>query len=167
MFIFKVYYFGKAFPYKVDTLGYISNTCNCFVLLRFGLLVPLFHSLTHSLTLTFLITVSVGLDCTHVLLRSTSGGGGGTQARAHHGHHGAGRVVPGGAAAGEGLRGARHHPQVLVLQHVAHWSPLQGQTRGACVYMCSCVCVCVCVHVCLSQCYCFSVSCNSTVNSSL
>src|SRR3954451_10789025 len=53
------------------------------------------------------------------------------EARPHHRNHWPGRLVPRRAAAREGLRGARDHPSLLVVQHRAHRPavPRRARTR--------------------------------------
>ena len=48
---------------------------------------------------------------------------------AHHRHHRAGRLVPGRAAAREGLRGLRHGAPLELVQHRAHRRHLSGSAR--------------------------------------
>ncbi|CAA9307574.1 MAG: GDP-mannose 4,6-dehydratase, partial [uncultured Gemmatimonadaceae bacterium] len=50
--------------------------------------------------------------------------------RPHHRDHRPGRLLPRGAAAGQGLRGARDRAARLVVQHRPHRPPLRGPARG-------------------------------------
>src|SRR5262249_20719830 len=50
--------------------------------------------------------------------------------RTHHRDHRARRLVPRGTVAGEGLRGPRGHPAVVVLQHQPDRSPLPGPAHS-------------------------------------
>ena len=52
------------------------------------------------------------------------------EARPHHRHHRAGRLVPRRAAARQGLRGPRHRPPLVVVQHRAHRPPLPRPARA-------------------------------------
>ncbi|CAA9405212.1 MAG: GDP-mannose 4,6-dehydratase, partial [uncultured Phycisphaerae bacterium] len=52
-----------------------------------------------------------------------------TQTGPDHGHHRAGRLVPGGAAARQGVRGARHRPPEQLVQHGPDRAPVPGPAR--------------------------------------